>query len=45
MSRFMDRLGIEGIIDRSVGIDRGTNADYGLGMIFSGIALGVIDGC
>jgi hypothetical protein len=41
----MDRLGIEGIIDRSVNIDRGANADYGLGMIFAGITLGVIAGC
>jgi hypothetical protein len=45
MSRFMDRLGMEGIIDRTVDIVRGANADYGLGMIFTGIALGVIAGC
>lgn len=45
MARFMDKLGIEGMIDRGVGVVRGSNADYGLGMIFKALALGVISGC
>jgi hypothetical protein len=45
MSRFMDKLGIEGMTDRMVSIVRGSNADYGLGMILKAITLGVISGC
>ncbi|MGO9572066.1 MAG: IS1380 family transposase [Desulfomonilaceae bacterium] len=45
MSRFMDKLGIERMIDRMVSIVRGPNADYGLGMIMNAITLGVISGC
>ena len=45
MSRFIDKLGIERMIDRMVSIVRGSNADYGLGMILKAITLGVISGC
>jgi hypothetical protein len=45
MSRFMDKLGIENMIDWTVSIVRGANADYGLGMILKAISLGVISGC
>jgi len=45
ISRFIDKLGIEGIIDRTVSIARGSNADYGVGMIFKAIMLGVMSGC
>jgi len=45
ISRLMDRLGIEKMIDRTVSIVRGANADYGLGMILKSITLGVISGC
>jgi hypothetical protein len=45
MSRLMDKLGIEAMIDRTVSIVRGANADYGLGMILKAISLGVISGC
>ncbi len=44
MSRFIAKLGIEGLIDRMVGIVRGSNAGYTLGMIFKAITLGVISG-
>ncbi len=44
MSRFIDKLGIEGMIDRMVTIIRGKNTDYELGMIFKAIMLGVISG-
>lgn len=44
MSRFIDKLGIEGLIGRMVGIVRGANAGYTLGMIFKAITLGVISG-
>ena len=44
MSRFIDKLGIEGMIDRMVSIVRGSNADYGLGMILKAITLGVVSG-
>ena len=40
----MDKLGIEGIIDRTVSIVRGSNADHGVGMNFRAIMLGVISG-
>ena len=45
ISRFIDKLGIEGIIDRTVSIVRGSNADHGVGMNFRAIMLGVISGC
>jgi len=45
ISRFIDKLGIEGIIDRTVSVVRGSNADYGVGMIFKVIMLGVMSGC
>lgn len=45
MSRLMDKLGIEAMIDRTVSIVRGANTDYGLGMILKAISLGVISGC
>lgn len=45
MSRLMDKLGIERMIDQMVSIVRGANADYGLGMIVKAITLGVISGC
>jgi hypothetical protein len=45
MSRFIDKLGIERLIDRTVNIVRGSNADYGLGMILKAITLGVVSGC
>ncbi len=44
MSRFIDKLGIERMIDRMVGIVRGPNTDYGLGMILKAVTLGVICG-
>lgn len=44
MARFIDKLGIEGVVDRTVSIVRGANAEYGLGMIFKAIMLGVISG-
>jgi hypothetical protein len=44
MSRFIDKLGIERMIDRMVSIVRGSNTDYGLGMILKAITLGVICG-
>jgi len=44
MGRLIDKLGIEGIIDRTVSIVRGANADYSVGMIFKAIMLGVISG-
>jgi len=44
MSRFIDKLGIEGMIGRMVTIIRGENTDYELGMIFKAIMLGVISG-
>jgi hypothetical protein len=44
MSRLMDKLGIETMIDRTVSIVRGANADYGLGMILKAISLGIISG-
>lgn len=44
IGRFMDKLGIEGIIDRTVSIVRGSNADYSVGMIFKAIVLGVVSG-
>jgi hypothetical protein len=45
MSRFMDKLGIENMIDRRVSIARGANTGYSLGMILKAIILGVISGC
>jgi hypothetical protein len=45
ISRFIDKLGIEGAIDRTVSIVRGSNAGYGVGMIFKAIMLGVMSGC
>lgn len=45
MARFMDKLGIEKLIDHGVAIDRGSNVDYSLGMIFKALALGIISGC
>jgi hypothetical protein len=44
MSRFIDKLGIEGMIGRMVSIVRGENTDYELGMIFKAIMLGVMSG-
>lgn len=44
MSRLIDKLGLEGMIDETVSIVRGGNAVYGLGMIFKVIFLGVISG-
>jgi hypothetical protein len=44
MGRFIDKLGIEGVVDRTVSIFRGANAEYGLGMMFKAIMLGVISG-
>jgi len=44
MGRFIDKLGIEGVVDRTVSIVRGANTDYGLGMILKAIMLGVISG-
>lgn len=45
MARFIDKLGIQAMIDQMVSVVRGSNADYGLGMIFKAITLGVISGC
>ena len=44
MSRFIDKLGVERMIDRMVSIVRGSNVDYGLGMILKAVTLGVISG-
>ncbi len=44
MGRFIDKLGIEGVMDRTVSIVRGANTKYGLGMIFKAMMLGVISG-
>jgi hypothetical protein len=44
MGRFIDKLGIEGAVDRAVSIIRGANAHYGLGMILKAIVLGVVSG-
>jgi hypothetical protein len=44
LSRFFDKLGIEEAIDRCVGMVRGSNAHYSLGMILKAIMLGVISG-
>jgi hypothetical protein len=45
MSRFIDKLGIEKMMDRMISIVRGPNANYSLGMILNTITLGVISGC
>jgi hypothetical protein len=45
MSRFMAKLGLGAVIERTLTIVRGANADYGLAMILQAIALGVISGC
>lgn len=45
MARFVDKLGIQRMIDQMVTVVRGRNADYGLGMIFKALTLGVISGC
>jgi hypothetical protein len=45
ISRFIDKLGIEGMVDRKLSIVRGSNADYSVGMIFKAIMLGVMSGC
>jgi hypothetical protein len=45
MARFIDKLGIEGMIEKMVSVVRGANTDYSLGMIFKAITLGVISGC
>jgi hypothetical protein len=44
MSRFMAKLGLEEIIDRTVTVARGANATYSLGMIIKAVMLGVISG-
>jgi hypothetical protein len=44
MGRFVDKLGIEETIDRTVKLARGRNSRYGLGMIFKGIVLGILSG-
>jgi hypothetical protein len=44
MSRFIDKLGIEGMIDRIVTMVRGNDVVYGLGMIFKSIFPGIISG-
>ena len=44
MGHFIDKLGIEETINREVGIVRGDNVDYELGMIFKSIMLGIISG-
>jgi hypothetical protein len=45
MARFIDKLGIQELIEKMVSVVRGGNTDYGLGMIFKAITLGVISGC
>jgi hypothetical protein len=44
VARFIDKLGIEQIMDRTVSIVRGANADYGLGMILKSVMLGIVSG-
>jgi hypothetical protein len=44
VARFMRKLGLERIIDERVDIERGKNSLYGLGMIFTGIVLGIVSG-
>jgi hypothetical protein len=44
VARFMRKLGLERIIDEGVDIERGKNSLYGLGMIFTGIVLGIVSG-
>ena len=44
VDRFMRKLGLERIIDEGVDIERGKNSLYGLGMIFTGIVLGIVSG-
>jgi len=44
ISRFIDQLAIEDIIDRTVSIVRASNADKGVGLIFKAIMLGVMSG-
>lgn len=44
MSRFIDKLGIRRMIDKTISIVRGPNTDYGMGMIFKAISLGVLSG-
>jgi hypothetical protein len=45
MGRFIDKLGIQGMIEGMVTVVRGGNTNYGLGMIFKALTLGVISGC
>jgi hypothetical protein len=44
IGRFIDKLGVERMIDRMVSVVRGSNVDYGLGMILKAVTLGVICG-
>jgi hypothetical protein len=45
MARFIDKLGIQELIEKMVSVVRGANTDYSLGMIFKVLTLGVISGC
>src|SRR5208337_1760671 len=45
IARFARKLGMGEIIDQTVHVERGTNARYTVGMILTGIALGIVAGC
>jgi hypothetical protein len=45
LGRFLDKLGIEETIDRTVHIDRGVNAIYSVGMILKAVSLAAVSGC
>jgi len=45
VARFARKLGLAGIIEGTVHLERGPNVRYKVGMILTGIALGIVSGC
>ena len=45
VARFVSKLGLGKIIDKTVHLHRGANVRYPLGKILTGIALGIVSGC